>query len=78
MRDFILKEAPGTQSGSFAKPRSYEETRERLETIIKEYRVGARSETDRATAIEAIRQLGFSQGDAARWLDGRQRRLGYV
>jgi hypothetical protein len=55
---------------------SYESSRAALDDIIRRYRAG-RTGDGRATAlsreqaIELIKALGFTRGDALRWLDSK-------
>ena len=59
---------------------SYESTRAALDEVIMRYRgdvVGDRHglpPLSRELAIEMIRALGFTRGDALRWLDSERRR----
>lgn len=57
-------------------PRSYESVRAELDEIVERYRAqfhhdGRKPIMTREEAIKRIRKLGFSAGDAMRWL-GRQ------
>jgi hypothetical protein len=56
---------------------SYESSRAALDDIIRRYRsglAGGRGEAplSREQAVELIRALGFTRGDALRWLDSKQ------
>ena len=58
-------------------PRSYESIRAELEDILKAYRAHAARDGDkggltREQAVKRIRQLGFTEGDAERWLGSKQ------
>lgn len=52
---------------------SYESSRAALDDIIMQYRAGrtsrGRATLSRERAIELIKALGFTRGDALRWLD---------
>jgi hypothetical protein len=52
---------------------SYERRRAALDDIIRQYRAGRtgdrRAALSREQAIELIKALGFTRGDALRWLD---------
>jgi hypothetical protein len=55
---------------------SYEKLRAALDDIIERYRAGVAGDRTRATlcrkeAIERIKALGFTEGDAMRWLDSK-------
>ncbi|MGO8914912.1 MAG: hypothetical protein ACLQJR_03275 [Stellaceae bacterium] len=59
---------------------SYEKLRAALDDIIERYRAGVVGDRTRATlnrkeAIELIKALGFTEGDAMRWLDSKRRSL---
>jgi len=54
-------------------PRSYESLRAELDDILERYRAhaaqdGGKGGLARAEAVKRIRQLGFTEGDAERWL----------
>jgi hypothetical protein len=53
-------------------PRSYESVRAELDDIVERYRAlhqdGRKTALTREEAIKRIRKLGFSEGDAMRWL----------
>jgi hypothetical protein len=58
---------------------SYESCAAALDEIITRYRAGLTGERSRVTlsreqAIKLIRALGFTEGDAMRWLDEKPRR----
>ena len=53
--------------------RSYETIRAEIDAIVEQYRAHGRSEAarrglTRAEAVKRIRQLGFTESDAIRWL----------
>lgn len=52
---------------------SYESSRAALDNIIMQYRAGrtsrGRATLSRERAVELIKALGFTRGDALRWLD---------
>jgi len=56
---------------------SYESTRAALDEIIRRYRGAAAGDRragpalSREQAIEMIKALGFTRGDAVRWLDSK-------
>jgi len=61
-----------------AMPRSYESLRAELEDILEQYRApfardGSRAGLTRGEAVKRIRQLGFTEGDAERWLGSKPR-----
>lgn len=59
---------------------SAEEMVRQADAVIKSYRAGCLDQTEercrelRADAITLIRELGFSEGDAQRWLDAKAAR----
>jgi len=58
---------------------SYESLRAELDEIIERYRAhpardGGKGALTREEAVERIRKLGFTRGDAMRWLDQKPRR----
>lgn len=59
-------------------PRSYESLRAELDDILERYRAhaaqdGGKGGLTRAEAVKRIRQLGFTEGDAGRWLGSQPR-----
>jgi len=60
-------------------PRSYETLRAELEHILERYRAHATARDDgrggltREEAVKRIRLLGFTEGDARRWLGSEPR-----
>ena len=61
-------------------PRSYEDIRAELEDILERYRARTAREEDkggltREQAVTRIRRLGFTEGDAKRWLDQKRSRV---
>jgi hypothetical protein len=52
--------------------RSYESLRAELDDIVARYR-GAKDGLTREEAVKRIRQLGFTEGDAERWLGSKPR-----
>jgi hypothetical protein len=59
-------------------PRSYESLRAEIDDIVERYRARATRDGDkggltREEAVKRIRQLGFTEGDAVRWLGSRPR-----
>ena len=59
-------------------PRSYESIRAELEDILEAYRAhtahdGGKGGLMREEAVKRIRQLGFTEGDAQRWLGSTPR-----
>ena len=56
-------------------PRSYESIRVELDDIVERYRAhdGSKAGLTREEAVKRIRQLGFTQGDAVRWLSSKPR-----
>jgi hypothetical protein len=59
-------------------PRSYESLRAELEDILEQYRAhfardGSKAGLTRGEAVKLIRQLGFTEGDAERWLSSKPR-----
>jgi hypothetical protein len=57
-------------------PRSYESIRAELDDIVERYRAdtvheGSRGGLTREDAVKRIRQLGFKEGDAERWLGSK-------
>ncbi len=60
-------------------PPSYEKLRAELDEIVERYRAHLANDRSKATltreqAIKRIRKLGFTEGDALRWLDFKPRR----
>jgi hypothetical protein len=60
-------------------PMSYESVRAELDQIIEQdlahiTRDGNKAGLTRQEAVERIRRLGFSRGDAVRWLDPKPQR----
>ncbi len=58
---------------------SYESLRAELDEIVERYRAHLARDRSMATltreeAVKRIRQLGFTEGDAVRWLDSKPRR----
>jgi hypothetical protein len=55
---------------------SYESLRAELDEIVERYhaRDGSKVTLTREEAVKRIRQLGFTEGDAMRWLDQKPRR----
>ena len=58
---------------------SYESVRAELDQIVEQYRAhipgdGNKPRLAREEAVERIRRLGFTRGDALRWLDPKGRR----
>jgi hypothetical protein len=58
---------------------SYESLRAELDEIVERYRAhlaraGGVGTLTREEAVERIRRLGFTRGDAMRWLDKKPRR----
>jgi hypothetical protein len=58
--------------------RSYENLHAELEEIVERYRAhtardGGKDGLTRAEAVKRIRQLGFTEGDAERWLGSKPR-----
>jgi hypothetical protein len=58
---------------------SYESFRAELDEIVERYRAhlardGSKVTLTREEAVKRIRQLGFTEGDAIRWLDQKPRR----
>jgi hypothetical protein len=58
---------------------SYEKLRAALDDIIERYRArlggdGTRPTLSRKEAIERIKALGFTEGDAMRWLNSKRHR----
>jgi hypothetical protein len=58
---------------------SYESLRAELDEIVERYRAhlardGSKVTLTREEAVKRIRQLGFTEGDAMRWLDQKPRR----
>jgi hypothetical protein len=56
---------------------SYESSRAALDDIIRRYRSGLAggrggAPLSREQAVELIKALGFTRGDALRWLDSKQ------
>ena len=56
--------------------RSYESLRAELDDIVERYRAhaagdGSKPGLTREEAVKRIRQLGFTEGDAARWLGSK-------
>ncbi len=56
--------------------RSYENLRAELEDIVERYRAdtardGGKDGLTRVEAVKRIRQLGFTEGDAERWLGSK-------
>lgn len=54
-------------------PRSYESLRAEIDAVVKEYRAHSWGDMSkrgltRAEAVKRIRQLGFTESDANRWL----------
>jgi hypothetical protein len=54
-------------------PASYESLRAELDDIVEQYRAhiardGSKAGLTREEAVKRIRQLGFTEGDALRWL----------
>ena len=63
-----------------AMQRSYESLRAELEDILEQYRApfardGSRAGLTRGEAVKRIRQLGFTEGDAERWLGSKPRSM---
>jgi len=60
--------------------RSYESSRAALDDIILQYRAArtgrGRAMLSRERAIELIKALGFTRGDALRWLDPKPLKSG--
>jgi len=61
-------------------PRSYESIRAELEDILERYRAHTARDGDkggltREQAVKRIRQLGFTEGDAKRWLGQKRSRV---
>jgi hypothetical protein len=59
-------------------PRSYESLRAELDDIVERYRAhiardGIKAGLTRGEAVRRIRQLGFTEGDAERWLGSKPR-----
>jgi hypothetical protein len=59
---------------------SYETVRAKLDDIIERYRGRTGGDKNggtltREAAIKLIKELGFTEGDAARWLEPKPRRL---
>jgi hypothetical protein len=58
---------------------SYESLRAELDEIVERYRAhrpyGGKIALSREEAVKRIRKLGFTEGDAMRWLDQKPRRL---
>jgi hypothetical protein len=58
-------------------PRSYESLRAELDDIMERYRVHTArdggSGLTHEEAVKRIRQLGFTEGDAVRWLGAKPR-----
>ena len=59
-------------------PRSYERLRAEIEDILERYRAHTARDGDkggltREQAVKRIRQLGFTEGDAERWLGSKPR-----
>ncbi len=59
-------------------PRSFESFRAELEDILERYRArtsrdGGKGGLTREEAVKRIRQLGFTEGDAERWLASKPR-----
>jgi hypothetical protein len=56
-------------------PLSYESLRAELDGIVERYRApdGSRVGLTREEAVKRIRQLGFTEGDAERWLGSKAR-----
>jgi hypothetical protein len=59
-------------------PPSYESLRAELDDIVEQYRAhiardGSKAGLTRGEAVKRIRQLGFTEGDAVRWLGSRPR-----
>lgn len=50
---------------------TYEEHLKRLATIVAEYRGGAKEPIDQQKALDAIKALGYSDGEALRHLRSR-------
>jgi hypothetical protein len=56
-------------------PPSYESLRAELDEIVERYhlaRDGGKGTLTREEAIERIHRLGFTRGDAMRWLDKKR------
>ena len=58
--------------------RSYENLRAELDGIVERYRAhtardGGKDRLTREEAVKCIRQLGFTEGDAERWLGSKPR-----
>jgi hypothetical protein len=58
--------------------RSYENLRAELDDIVERYRAhtardGGKDRLTREEAVKRIRQLGFTEGDAERWLGSKPR-----
>jgi len=58
--------------------RSYENLRAELDDVVERYRAHTASdegkdELTREEAVKRIRQLGFTEGDAERWLGSKPR-----
>ena len=58
--------------------RSYESLRAELDEIVERYRAhtapgGGKGGVARGDAVKRIRQLGFTEGDAERWLGSKPR-----
>ena len=56
--------------------RSYENLRAELDDVVERYRAHTARDGDkggltREEAVKRIRQLGFTEGDAARWLGSK-------
>ena len=56
-------------------PLSYESLRAELDGIVERYRAhdGSKAGLTRDEAVKRIRQLGFTEGDADRWLGSEPR-----
>ena len=59
-------------------PRSYESLRAELDDIVERYRAHLANDRSKGTltreeAVKRIRQLGFTEGDAERWLGPKPR-----
>jgi hypothetical protein len=58
-------------------PLSYESLRAELDSIVEQYRAhdGSKAGLTRDEALKRIRQLGFTEGDAVRWLGSKSQRV---
>ncbi len=59
-------------------PPSYEDLRAELDDIVEQYRAHiardvSKTGLTRGEAVKRIRQLGFTEGDAVRWLGSKPR-----